>query len=406
MSAPRRSVPSTLLLAGLALLAALAFVPAASAATPTSISGLVTDSVTHAPVKGITVSVSSVGYSAPIFSSGTTHSNGRYTITGLTPGTYTVSFFDDSASGGEYLSSSLYDVVVRAGVNTVDEEIDPALTLSGKVTDLAGKPLRHIYVNASSGDFGSWGSAQTRSDGRYLIEGLRPGTFSVDAFDPDGDYDSQTISAVTIATPDRRLNIKLKPAATLQGTVTDATGAPVKGIALDLSPPGITSPVGYYGATTNSAGRYLIAGVKPGDYLAMFSDGDPFTGGDFLSKTFNPLTIAPGANTLDVRLDAAAMLTGRVRDGARNPIRNIAVTAIAESGGGGGSGRSAITRRDGSYAIAGLAPGPYTVVFEDRDGDFQTKRMPGVTVALPKSALNVKLTAFTPSRKHVRHVRR
>lgn len=81
-------------------------------------------------------------------------------------------------------------------------------------------------------------------------------------------------------------------------------------------------------ATTDLRGRFTIVGIQPGRYkLAVVRNGFVLTGG--LSKS-NDLIFGPGqqSNDLRIELQPAAIITGRVLDIDRYPVRNVLVQAL------------------------------------------------------------------------------
>lgn len=173
-----------------------------------SISGVVTEKATGAPLAGISAYAYEHrdGVIAPdIVGITPTGADGSYTVGGLTPGTYRVVFRDTTHSPRYWAATAFdnvsgagrgalgQDIVVAAGgsVTGVDAELIPGGRISGRVTELGtGLPvptsLVELYVLI--GD--TWMPYSTRvtapdSDGNYVIGGLFPGRYRVRFYDTD-----------------------------------------------------------------------------------------------------------------------------------------------------------------------------------------------------------------------------
>ncbi len=84
---------------------------------------------------------------------------------------------------------------------------DQGTTLSGTVTDSAGKPAANVKISARNIAKGSATEAQTDSSGRYSIPNLAPGAYEVSAA-----TDSVTANAVKVTLPtDQTANLTLTP---------------------------------------------------------------------------------------------------------------------------------------------------------------------------------------------------
>ncbi len=138
-----------------------------TAPTPGWIQGTVVDSC-GTPVSGATVTTNPTGYSTQ------TAGDGTYRISGVTPGTYTV-----TASRSGYTNVQQTGVVVNSGQGTT---VNLTFTnskgqIAGVVTDACGIPIAGATVSTSSGGY----SAQTGADGAYLIPLVNAGTYNVTA---------------------------------------------------------------------------------------------------------------------------------------------------------------------------------------------------------------------------------
>ena len=131
-----------------------------------------------------------------------TGADGAYAIGGLSAGTYRVRFADGN---GDYLGEvydnasdleSGTDIVVPAEttVADIDASLGNASKIAGTVAGPGGVlPLADIEATAFcwSDSLETWewmGTEQTAADGRYVINGLAPGTYRVQFTDWTGEY--------------------------------------------------------------------------------------------------------------------------------------------------------------------------------------------------------------------------
>lgn len=127
-----------------------------------------------------------------------TVSNGTYKITGLTPGSYVLSFM---APDGVNLRSGYYrsgatgsftdfykdasKVSVGPNRTGIDVRLPAGYKISGKITGAGAGALKNASVSVS-GSTGGFGYATTNSSGEYQIVGLRKGTYKVHVSSPEG----------------------------------------------------------------------------------------------------------------------------------------------------------------------------------------------------------------------------
>ena len=155
------------------------------------------------------------------------------------------------------------------------------------------------------------------------------------------------------------------------GTVRDSSGAPVPNATVQLAP-GVTTTTGPDGAylfDTAAVGTYQVQVVGvPAGYTVV---GGPVA-----------VTVPAGSETpiggVDFTLRASPDLTGRVTD-AGGGVAGVVVTATSAGG-----SVSAVTEADGTYRLAALAAGDYTVT---------VAAPPGYGVSGPSSRTETVTTA-------------
>ncbi len=221
--------------------------------------------------------------------------------------------------------------------------------------------------------------------GRVTVGGLRPGSHFFGYVDPTGAHATRfypsspdvpgstpvnaTAAATTTADATLPAQSIVGTGAAITGVVTEqGTGVPVAGarvVALRASDYRLVR-----GAITDAFGAYSLD-LEPGAgyKLAVFDSA-----GNHDMEWFNdlPSTGLASAVTVNAPATADAALEANigsiagtiVDDPSGDPIAGAWVIAIGPTGIAGG----AVTAADGSYTIAGLAPGTYRATFVDPKG--------------------------------------
>ncbi|HEY0167192.1 MAG TPA: carboxypeptidase-like regulatory domain-containing protein [Jatrophihabitans sp.] len=368
-----------------------------------AVAGAVTGRVTdpgNAPVQDIDVDVWVHGASQ-LAGASRSVSNGYYTVKGLPTGSYTLCFDGSHAItaaapyGYTNSCSGLMVDVVAGQATTLDESVEKAGAVGGAVTG-GGGPVPGVWVTVSDSSGNPVSSANTDGSGNYQITGLTPGQVTV-CFDPtytaggyqrtchgaqaDGSGTPITVTAGQLRTAD----VQLSRGASITGTITNASGAPISGVLVNAY--GMVGFSGYY-AQTDAAGNYTFSGVSADDYQICFDPSyaqAPSTGyyaayyaaecydNQPSFETADLVTVgASGSVPVNAVLSAGAAITGQVSGSDGAVLGGVYVYAYDPE-----SGQQAATSSDysdGSYRLAGLAGGDYTVCF-----DAFTVRQPAVT---------------------------
>ena len=165
------------------------------------IAGAIAGSVTGptgAPLYGVemTAYVLASGGQWVAVSAATADVHGEYEVSPLRPGTYRVGFhayrgsyadeFWNDAAGPE----AGQDVVVMGGETTsdIDVQMGTGETLSGTITDSAGRGIGDVSVAAYRSDGGRWtyvADVTTAANGSYAIRDLAPATYRVRVYESD-----------------------------------------------------------------------------------------------------------------------------------------------------------------------------------------------------------------------------
>ncbi|MHB1595167.1 MAG: carboxypeptidase regulatory-like domain-containing protein [Streptosporangiaceae bacterium] len=254
-----------------------------------TISGRVTAAATGAPLRHICATASTAGEDTIQY--GETNARGYYTITGLDPGSYRVTFGE--CYGFRYAAQG-HRGMVRLGSRQRVRGVNAALAVGGAITgqvrggtravDQPGICVDAIPVTGS----GVEGLGATGVGGRYRIGSLAPGTYRVYFGDPacpggvtglapqwySGRYTEAKATIINVAAGQVRSGIgaHLLPDGSITGTVTGPapSAGPLTGVCV-LAVPLTAGRFPVYAATAD--GGYVVPGLAPGRYLVEFSAG-------------------------------------------------------------------------------------------------------------------------------------
>ncbi len=369
------------------------------------------------PVAG--ACVSAVGSSRSLTT--TAAPDGRFTITGLTPGSYVLAYSDcaDPArylttwSGGAVSQRTAARVLVRAAqirdvpVMTL-RPADPATLLrgaaswqralaaanvrltaaaaarTGEITGTvtgAGQSLRGICVEAGSLS-GSYGyGTRTGKNGRYTIRNVHPGRYDV-VFEPSaygpvssscedtGNWLEQWYraedspfgtSAQTVGVGAGQttagIDARLVRGGQISGRVTTKSGKGLHGICVIAAGQLSGSNIEVLFTSTGRDGSYFLHGLYPGTYDLNFSTGCNYDG-NYAAASAPPLRLRHAEHrTVDVRLAVGGIVTGTVRLGSKSG-RPLAGICVTDD-----EGTQATTGAGGRYRVNGLGNGAVQLYF-------------------------------------------
>ena len=302
-----------------------------------SISGTVTDSVTNAAVAGASVTCTGT----PTCTGTTTDSSGKYTLSSLAPGTYTVQV---AATGYGTLSAA--DTVTTGAAPTDNFSLVPnAGSISGVVTDSVTNAVKSGASVSCTGT-PSCTPTSTAGDGSYSLGSLTEGTYHVTVAATN--YGSQTID-VTVGpggTPTK--NFALVPnSGTIRGTVTDSNSTAISGASVSCTgTPTCTA------TTTGTDGTYTLSPLTEGTYQVTVSKSG------YATQTIG-VTVGPGGTpTQDFSMTTAnGSISGTVTDS----VTTAAMSGASVSCTGTPACTPTSTAGDGSYSLGSLTEGTYHV---------------------------------------------
>lgn len=364
-----------------------------------TVSGRIVRADTGAPVSGATVSAMRDGDTREWGQVGPTGEDGRFTLSGLPAGHYTL--FAEAVSVS--LEPTGADVEVAGDVDGVEVRVSPGATVEGRV-DPPGRAIVGLAPDYESLTFEGLAAAmlaeqlvsrRTGEDGRFALSPVPPGRWRVVAR-----ADAGAGGEVAVDVPPggaRDVVVPLQQWASVRGRVVDQTGAPVPGVTVMLQPVHVPGAIELQfrlmrrqynvdGVLTDAKGVFAFDSVSPGEYA--FVVGDAVGMRWWAPSGFDPQTnrprryvLGPGARLEDVVIEvttADGVITGRVVDtkGAAVPDVYVVARLVAYSKGNGrwnptpygGRVPPVVTDAQGRFELTRLRRGRYDL-HVDAPGD-------------------------------------
>ncbi|NEN04939.1 hypothetical protein G3T36_03550 [Diaminobutyricibacter tongyongensis] len=386
---PARFSPAALFLAAALLITAMVaggHVPSAAAAGTASISGTV--QAAGAPGVGVQgIAVLAILPSGGPGGSAMTDANGKYTITGVAAGSYTLDFEAGSGYAEQWWSgrnsqqtADFFSVAAGQTVTGKNATLVAPGSISGEVMG-SGNPdvplsSERVYLYGSTGVVAN--IAMT-SGGAYSFTGLAAGTYTI-LFTAIGNYSeqwwfgAQTKAAATPITVGSGQNVTgisavLSSGSTISGTVS-AQGSPGAGLAGATVNASSTAGV-VAQAVTDGSGRYTLEDLAAGTYTVEFLPG---AGQSFSAQWWKNASSPSAATSITVgsqqnvpginaTLAAQSSVSGTVEQqgNPNTPVAGVNVNAVRSDGTYAGS--NGVSDSAGNFTVAQLPAGSYTLIF-------------------------------------------
>ncbi|HIG06488.1 MAG TPA: carboxypeptidase regulatory-like domain-containing protein [Planctomycetes bacterium] len=233
--------------------------------------------------------------------------------------------------------------------------LDTGARIDGVVVSTSGVEIEGAIVRLRDPDQGRWAQlprplshAVSDASGRFQLLGIPLGTFEISC-QAKGFVDGRLRGIEPDPESPLPIVVELEPGALIRGIVRDESGDPLEGIEVEAT----QRPRGSSGKTlSGERGEFVIDTVKPGEYRLTFKgtewkqhrltietgpDQSAWPAGDF--SNFK--------DRIDVVLQKAPILTGRVIDPRGNPISRARV----QLGQNWGSGDFASTDDSGKFSL-------------------------------------------------------
>jgi protocatechuate 3,4-dioxygenase beta subunit len=255
----------------------------------------------------------------------------------------------------------------KTGVNIT---IPRGLAFSGKVTDVNGKPLSGVVVDASEFEDGGMPNirrmmvsirngnnagddqlVRTGSDGEFSLK-LKEGKYDV-SFKREG-FSTKSLRGQQVVANAKPVEVKLEPGVEIAGHVTRG-GAPLEGVNVSA-----ISQDGLSNTQTLPDGSFHLVDLTPGSYMVNVNKMDSFI------QTMR--SVSAPARDVNVDLPAGGRISGRVVDKNSNQPVTTFQAGVTTSRGGGGvmmmmpPMTRQFTSDDGSFTLENVPPGQTQLV--------------------------------------------
>lgn len=309
-----------------------------------------------------------------------TDAEGRFTITGLVAGAYAVTArsnpkeAENLAPGAKRAPRVRFEdrrENVTAGTTDLVLTLDEGTTLSGRVVDDLGAPVRKFTLTLTPSTSEPWNPKGRRTvsskhdDGAFQVHGLAEGPWSVVAKTGD-DGESETIS-VTVPADSEPLQLVVPRPAAVRGFVVDPSGVPVAGayLRVDRSDAQFTFWSNEDRAARSDEHGAFELTTRPGTLHlsavhASCAPSEP-------QKV--ELTPAGSAGPLTLRLREGGTIVGRVHDRDGRPDLGRAVSVW-----GGSTSLEATTDAQGRFRIEHVPPGRAQVQLQPSEAELGATR--------------------------------
>lgn len=364
------------------------------------VAGVVTDAMTHIPVKKAIVSVNPIGNMMGRNQGGQsaiTDASGTFTLSNLQPGHYRLLFQQQNYPQARF-GSVVKNVDVKAGetAGPVTVELIPGASISGKIVDEDGDVIQGCFIQIHPAKHpeqgaGMMGSTPSNEQGEYRAFGIAPGKYILSAqcgrqvfqprpfsSGPDGPpsraYPMQYYPLT--ADPNAAQAVELTPGSEKSGMDFQMTPMPVTQVFGKFSPGGadwhgsqlVVQLLPNNGARMNlgssvdqAKGTFQFQRLFPGSYLlAIFSNGNE----ENRIGAWQKVDVTDRPLDLTIEMKRAIELSGKVEIEASSNTTNkltpgqVQVSLFAQNPVGGTNPQTQVGD-DGTFTLKGVMPAPW-----------------------------------------------
>lgn len=319
------------------------------------------------------------------------------------PTTSAVGLYTAAVTAYGYFGTRVTGIDLAADETTYTQNftLTPGSTVSGTVTNTDGTALAGVTVLLDDVDSYYFYTANTDSTGAFTIQvfdqydyaGTAVGNYILTA-SVDNYVDRST--TVSITADDSHLtgyNLKMRRAGSLTGTVVDDASAAIDNATL-------TATDGYgktYTTTSAADGSFSFTNLRASTNYTITASK---TG--YISRSVYNVSVAVDeTTTLDdaMSLTQGVSLTGSVLTTAGDAISGATVKLFNRSKPRSSTADySGTTISDGTFSIAGIAPGRYRVEVSDTNYATLTTNLLDLTVSLANRTFRLKVAAVVTGR--------
>jgi len=310
------------------------------------------------PIAGATVHLSPAGAAGQT----TTDLEGRYEISGVRAREYQVTV---RADGRTPVAETLRVPGER------DFVLLPGLTIEGQLSDHEGHPVFAVVLAVTeNGTQG--GAAGVDGNGRFVIEGLAPGVYTLRAQFHGGPW-RPALERQGVAAGSRDVDLRLPAPGCLTGRVLGPDGASVPWVEVYAISEHEAREV--RSTWTDGEGRFRIEGLYDDLFKVRVNLNkrlevrNQVAVARALSEGYavrDVRNVAVGTTGLVLRAEGGLEVSGVVIGIEGDPAAGAVVSLIAEADNG--ASGAVTTDERGSFALRGLAPGRYRLKSWAKDG--------------------------------------
>lgn len=287
--------------------------------------------------------------------------------------------FELQAMATGYQRSELDNLEVRAGqeLKGLEVVLAPGAAVEGRVFSPSGQPLAgaEVGVTDPTVDF-FFGNATTDGDGRFRLEGIAPGTRSVQA---EHKSYRRAVKELEVRLGENSIDLRLEGGVEVRGRVVDEGGTPVASarVSLRAGPRSWNQPDSASGAD----GSFTIEGVADGTYRVM-AEKEGFA----RSREGVEVTVAGSSlSGIEVKLTAGGSIVGQLSGLEFAELATVQISL-------GGSRQSGQVSPDGSYRIDHVEPGEHRVTASLPGGSRQAEGEVTLEAGAPEARLDLEFS--------------
>ncbi|WP_428563788.1 MAG: carboxypeptidase regulatory-like domain-containing protein [Solidesulfovibrio sp. DCME] len=353
------------------------------------------------PIAGMTAQIKLApvcsGYSAQVGNQTGSDASGDFTLYGVPSGNvyvssaaspqYLMTWWDGSSGNRDCNAATPLFITAGQSTGPLHFLISPAGTVSGRVVDNHGNPVRYVntrlYTGSPCGQYTFVAGTGTDSNGNYTISApvggpyypFADGTWSGINLVPSwwnssgGSNDCSTASTVNVTqgndTPG--VDFTLSPGAMLSGQLTDSQGAAITSATVRAYTGSACGSRKQVASIYTNTGSYTLYGVPPGNVVVQATSDqgqipvwwDGVSGNNNCATAQTLSVVAEQTvSGLDMTLPAGGAISGAVHSSLGPSLANVSIYAYRLDG---TSAAMTTTDSQGQYTLSGLAADTYTL---------------------------------------------
>ena len=240
----------------------------------------------------------------------------------------------------------------RNAAQSLNTVMVPGGSMSGRVVDGKGGGVSGALISMSSysmsGTHNGWGTAISRKDGSFVVDGLVPAEYHVTTYPVRDDHIQFRQSGVKIKAGEtlKLPDILSPPSVYVTGRVVDAdTGKPIAGAQIGAGSESFHGSI----VTTDKEGNYSVQ-VLPGDVMVYYAGGNPMYLRDWKADQKTVSVPETGLRGHIIKLKSNGQCKGKVVGADGKPVAGITVSIGRDPG-----EAKCVTNSKGEFAL-GLPP--------------------------------------------------